>query len=410
MTIIQALKSKACPVAAVAFLWSLASGLLGLALPLYLAAAGHTPREWGLLAGVVAFAMIPAEPAWGWFADRLGIAAPLVVSLVASALLAPLYLLAGGLGALVAIQVARGLIHVAGAPVCRKALANSLGPERSATGLGIFQAAVTAGSGAGTLVGGYFVSHWGHAAAFYAVAALSLAGAVIAIASRGTLRALQGAVDAPARAPAQAPGRLGRTAAASLAGLAVVAAALYAGNGAGRSFLPILGTTVLRLDATQIGILLTITSLFSGLLMVFVGRASDRWGRWPLIVGGLVLLAVALLGYTGARGFGSLAAVCLLHALAVSAAAPAALAWASGVAPPERQGQIIGLYGSFEDVGLMVGPAVCGYVWDAYGPRAAYAACSAIVVLGAIAALALRGDHRTRARAQSLCSLTTHPK
>ncbi len=43
---------------------------------------------------------------------------------------------------------------------------------------------------------------------------------------------------------------------------------------------------------------------------------------------------------------------------------------------------MIGLYGACEDLGIMLGPLLCGFVWDARGPQTAFLVCAGLAALG----------------------------
>ncbi len=393
MSIAQTLKSRTATIVWIQVLRSVSWGILGLTLPLYFASIGRSASEWGLASGAFAFTMIFAEPAWGWASDRIGAAIPLLAAGMGSAALVPIFALTGNLGVLLTIQLCRGSLETAGAPSSRKLLAHSLGPGRKAVGIGLFQACQSAGSALGPLLGGVVLSRWGYSQAFAASAAVSLAAVALTLAARPQLEAAANAADAATPNPLPAleaeamPG--GHPLAAFLA-VALVGACLFAGTSAGRSFVPLLGTSVLSLQASTVALLLAVTGALSGPLTIVMGGLSDRWGRRPLLVGGLLAVGAALLGYGALHGFLGLAVCTLLLSLGSAAAVPAGVALVSDLTPYARQGRMIGLYGACENVGIMAGPVVCGFLWDGIGPRLAFVACTLFVALGVAASLCIR--------------------
>ena len=56
------------------------------------------------------------------------------------------------------------------------------------------------------------------------------------------------------------------------------------------------------------------------------------------------------------------------------------------LADREKLGMTMGLYGSFEDLGLIVGPLIFGVVWDVLGPKYLFPV-SAVAILLAIISL-----------------------
>ena len=375
---------------------SLSFGAMGLVLPLYFDSIDRSAGEWGLASGAFAFATILAEPSWGWASDRLGATIPFVMAGLGPAILAPLFALTGGLGALLALQLARGSFEFALAPSARKVLAHSLGAGRKALGVGIFQASVSAGRGLGPLVGAWALGHWDYSGAFLASAAVSLLAAVLTLAHWARF----GDPAAPARPPgavqpasplagaAEEPDGPGRT----FLAIALSAVCLFAAMGAGRAFVPLLGTSVLDLDASAVAAVLAVTGVLGGPLTIVTGNLADRWGRKPLILGGLFCAGSGLVGYACATGYASLAVSTLLLTVGFAAAVPAGVAFVSDVTPPSRQGRMIGLYGGCENIGIMAGPVLCGFVWDAQGPSLAFAATAVVTALGLVAAARVREE------------------
>jgi MFS family permease len=373
-------------------------GLLVLVLPLYLTTMGLSAAQWGLLSGAFAAGLLLAEPTWGWVSDRLGVVKPFLISRLLSAVLVLAFLVTSELWILLIVQVARGLAEVAMGPLGRKALLHTLGAERKAMGIGLFQACMAVGGGLGPLLGGTIIEHWSFGASFVACSVLSLLGLLITLASRSTLTTIgdpaprsvgvekkdsEGTHPAPDHRPYGA-----------FAFLALIAVCLFVGAGVGRSFLPVLGTSIIGLQASQVSLLLTAGGLGRGVLMVVSGRLSDRWGRRPLILCGLVLVGSSLSVFGYAVGFWDLAVLTVLHSFGVAAATPAAVAMVSDVTPAGRQGTMIGLYGAFEDLGLMLGPILCGFLWDSQGARLALAVCGLVTGLGVVPSLFVRRQLR----------------
>ena len=392
-------KSRTAIILIILLLRSVSLGIRALALPLYFVSIGRSASEWGLGSAVYAFAMMLAEPSWGGIVDRRGPAVPLLAGALGMAALVPLLALSRSLWPLLIIQLARGAMEVAGGPAGRQALAHSLGPGRKAVGIGLFQACISAGNALGPLLGGFLVQRSGYGAAFVACGATALLAAAITLSNRARLRITRDSEPAASPRALEEEGEPARGWLTTFAALATVGASLFAGVAVGRAFIPLLGNSVLGLPPEQLAAMLSITGLLGGPLTVALGRLSDLWGRRPLIVGGLAAIGSGLLGCALARGFWSLAACNLLLSAGMAAAVPAAVALVTDITPFARQGRMIGLYGSSEDLGYMIGPLLCGLVWDAWGPRPALVISSLAVAAGIGAALAVHERPRTRAAA-----------
>jgi hypothetical protein len=54
------------------------------------------------------------------------------------------------------------------------------------------------------------------------------------------------------------------------------------------------------------------------------------------------------------------------------------------VTPSAMQGTTIGIYGSFEDLGVIGAPLLFGFVWSVFGPVYIFAATSITQLIGAL--------------------------
>ena len=122
-----------------------------------------------------------------------------------------------------------------------------------------------------------------------------------------------------------------------------------------------------------------------------VGRWVDRSGpRAPLLAGLIALAAATVLFAVVVDIPGSFGLAVLLLARAAQGIAAAA-SWAAGLAliasthPPERRGTVMGLALSAVGFGVLLGPAVSGFLADAFGPRAPFLLVAALAALDAVA-------------------------
>jgi MFS family permease len=387
-------KSRTATVVYVSLLWALNLGILALVLPLHMTSIGRSASQWGVLSAAFFLAMVFAEPIWGWISDRIGIVVPLLISRLASAALIPVFALTADMGVLTIVQALRGVAEIVMPPLARTALSQSLGSDRKAMGMGVFQSCQFAGMGLGSLLAGYLVGRWSHGQVLALSSALSMAGFLATAAGRSQL-SLSEVPDSTTTCWAPSLERAARMAdrkafCERFAILAFIGVSLYTGVGATRSFLPLLGTSVAGLPPSQVALLLALVSTVGGLLMIVIGRLSDQCGRKPFVAAGLLVVSISFAAYAYSHTLGGMFLSTLLYSVGSACAIPAVVAWVSDVAPSSRQGQVIGLYGSFEDIGLMVGALLCGFVWDAYGPRLALLAIALASVPGILASVFAR--------------------
>ena len=129
------------------------------------------------------------------------------------------------------------------------------------------------------------------------------------------------------------------------------------------------------------------------------GGLSDRMGRKPLIVGGMMVQALGLLMVAGGSAFGTWVAAMVLLGLGTAMVYPTLLAAIGDVAHPSWRARSVGVYRLWRDGGFAVGALLSGVLADAYGvPLAVVAVAVLTAVSGLVVAVRMRGrDHQPAA-------------
>jgi MFS family permease len=123
-----------------------------------------------------------------------------------------------------------------------------------------------------------------------------------------------------------------------------------------------------------------------GGLQLGTGWASDRLGRKPLIVGGMVLqgMAIALIGATGSFA-PWLVGVCFLG-LGTAMVYPTLLAAIGDAVHPEERSTALGVYRFWRDAGAMAGALAAGLIADLFGFAPAMQTVAVLTVASGIVA------------------------
>lgn len=125
------------------------------------------------------------------------------------------------------------------------------------------------------------------------------------------------------------------------------------------------------------------------LLRPLAGRLADRRGRRPAILLGSAAVAIAGFLYLLPFGVPGLIAARLLLGAGEGAVFTAGSAWIVDIAPPERRGRVIGLYGLAIWAGLSVGPLIGELLLHASGYTAVWLFAGVAPLIGALIALRL---------------------
>lgn len=352
-------------------------------LSLFAQSLGAGPERIGLIVSASTLTGVLLKLPGGALSDIYGRRRLLLVGLLAFALPPFLYPFVTDLAVLTALRFAHGLATALFAPTALAAVAERF-PDRRGGALGWYTASTQAGALLGPLLGGWLAYGAGMTAAFVAAgiagcAALALFAGLPSDPSPPGLRtpdarALIGEARAGLRALA-GHRRLLVTSAAE--GARMVA------SGALMAFLPIYGLAV-GLNAGEVGLLFGAQGVVSFLSKPAMGRASDRMGRRPLILIGLLLCAASFALIPHTVGLAALLALAACFGLGEAVVTTSTAALVADLSDARALGAGMGVRGAIVDIGHASGPLLGGVLIGAAGFAGAFAAIAAMQVGAAL--------------------------
>ena len=148
------------------------------------------------------------------------------------------------------------------------------------------------------------------------------------------------------------------------------------------------------LDLWQLAAAYLPAALMLGFLPARMGRLSDRIGRAPMIIIGLVISALTSCFLPVLPTLGWFVAVFALNALGIVTATPAQKALVGDLTPREHWGRAFGFYTFTASLGTAVGPLLGGLLYDQAGHAIPFYANAILLVVSALwAMVALRRSH-----------------
>ncbi|TFC10460.1 MFS transporter [Cryobacterium algoritolerans] len=146
------------------------------------------------------------------------------------------------------------------------------------------------------------------------------------------------------------------------------------------------------LSIERVGILAAVYPAVWGAGQLITGALSDRIGRKWLIVGGMLVQAVAL-GLVGVgHGFDTWLAAAVMLGAGTAMVYPTLLAAIGDVAHPEWRARSVGIYRLWRDGGFAIGALLSGLLADAFGiPSAILVVAALTAASGAVVAVRMRG-------------------
>ncbi|MBI1941058.1 MAG: MFS transporter [Acidobacteria bacterium] len=364
-------------------------------LPLY---ARHLGLSTELVGFVVAastvtgiFLKLPA----GTLSDVFGRRRMLFIGALVFAIAPFFYILPHNASSLIAVRLIHGSATAIFGPVMAAVISDLAPAQRRGSWLGTYAASQGAGNAMGQLLGGVLLSLGGFAYPF-------LTGGVCGVVALALLPRVGSSPTLKTATPALH--RLRSSLRLILSDrmillISLATAGQYLGNGALNAFLPLYADQVAGLPAWQIGLLF---GAQTGSLLAFrplLGKLSDRWGRPPLMVAGMMASALGLLMLPFLRTFAALIALAVGYGAAFAATSATSLAWITDRATRSSYGTAHGAYGTIFDVGDASGPIAAGLLIGSIGYGAGFRLLAVpLILLSAL--LAWRG----RARADGFSS------
>jgi MFS family permease len=138
------------------------------------------------------------------------------------------------------------------------------------------------------------------------------------------------------------------------------------------------------LPVGRIGVLAALYPAVWGLGQLVTGAWSDRVGRKPLIVGGMLTQAVALALVAAADTFAVWAVAAALLGAGTALVYPTLLAAVGDVAHPAWRARAVGVYRLWRDGGFAVGALLAGVLADVFDVRAAVWAVAALTAASGV--------------------------
>ena len=261
-------------------------------------------------------------------------------------------------------------------------LADVLKPDERGRVMGYFQSFQLLGSSAGPVIGGYVATMWGLQSTFYFYSLLGLVSLVITylwikepeeIAAKKHLTHF----DLPTVK------RLLSNRSFSLACLATFTI-FFMRTGIRGTMIPLYADGELGLSETEIGAVISYSTIINLILAVPMGHAIDYYGRKPAIAKSLFVTMLAAVAFPNTTDYFTLSLASVLLGVGTSGAGQAPLALATDATVDEPRGISMGVYRLFGDIGYVVGPIILGVIADGMGLRAPFYFTAALLLVSTV--------------------------
>lgn len=384
---------KLLPFYAIVLTWNIAwtASVNGPVMPLYVQSAGIGIIGWSLLVVTYGVGMILVEWFWGASYDRFDRKHLMLLTVLIMTALYPLYTLQTNVPYLMVLEFLSGAFGVAMGPSTRAFVSEESPVESLGLFTGLLLISSTLGSIIGAALGAFIAQVWSFKYSFYASCLLSLFTSLLILFALPKRKRRVGTTT-----PTSLTGGLTTVLHLRSTGFLYLAALFATIGGASmRSFLPLYASEQVRLSTFQVGILISANSAAQLVAMMLLGFLSDRVGRRRMIVAGFTLSALAFPFFFIAKSPYELVAVSLAVSVGLSASS-LLFSLIPEITPERLYGTVIGVYGCFEDAGVILSPTVYGVIWSSYSPVSIFAAASLSSLFAALLLLPVSQTLRSK--------------
>ena len=328
-------------------------------LALFAESLGASPERIGVIVSVSTLTGVVLKLPSGALSDIYGRRILLRIGVIAFGIPPFFYPFISDLNVLTLLRLFHGLATAIFAPSALATVAE-LYRERRGAALGTYTACTQSGALLGPFIGGYLAFAYGYSSAFLTAGLFGCAAIVLFYSLH---------LSPP-------PPRLHDTGLASVwsemwRGFSIVArnrkvlvtsstdAAKMIANGALMAFLPLYGISV-GLNAGEVGLLFTIQSLTSFVSKPIMGRVSDRMGRQPLIMLGLLICAATFVSIPHVSELALLLVLSAGFGFGEAVVSSSSSAFVADSSEFKTLGAGMGMQGTIGDIGHASGPLLAG--------------------------------------------------
>jgi len=351
-------------------------------LALFAESLGAGPERIGLIVSVSTLTGVFLKLPSGALSDIYGRRLLLRIGVVAFGLPPFLYPFVSDLNVLTTLRFVHGLATAIFAPSALATVAE-LYRERRGAALGTYTACTQSGALLGPFIGGYLVYAAGFSSAFVTAGVFGCVAVAIFYSLR--LNAPPPRLHEKGLTPLLAEMWKGFTIMAKNRKVLITSstdAAKMIANGALMAFLPLYGVAA-GLNPGEVGLLFTVQAFTSFCSKPIMGRVSDRVGRQPLIMIGLLICAATFVCIPHVSLFAFLLVLSAGFGFGEAVVSSSSSALVADSSEFKTLGAGMGMQGTIMDIGHASGPLLAGVLIERMSYANAFAIIAGIQLLAA---------------------------
>ncbi|HJV16152.1 MAG TPA: MFS transporter [Bacillales bacterium] len=131
-------------------------------------------------------------------------------------------------------------------------------------------------------------------------------------------------------------------------------------------------------------------NMSSSIFSMPIGMLSDRIGRRPVLISGLLIFAVIYLGFGIVKSVPWIWVLFVLYGFYFAFTEGIQKAYIADIVPEGQRGTAMGTFNAMTGLAALPASIMAGYLWQTFGPMAAFSTSSVIAVVAALLMMILR--------------------
>jgi MFS family permease len=354
-----------------------------LAVLIYAAHLGASPAVIGVIAALFAIVGVISSVSIGRWVDRVGPKLPILISSVVMVACGAVPYYWREVAALFLVAIGVGTFHNVFYIVQSQLVGRYGKPEERAANFSLSSLANSAATFLGPVVAGIGIDHIGHPITFLLLAFFALVPLPVIVANLLQFPPMpQQVAPAPHDKPAwSAWGLLREPALLRIYMVSVLANGTWS---VVNFLIPLYGLQV-GLDATRIGTMMGVFAAATVAIRVALPFILRRMAPWQLMVMSLFACGTGFLLLPFTQSFVLLTAICFWIGIGLGVSGPMTMTLLYDASPPNRQGEVIGMRVTMQNVCQAAVPLFSGVVGTAVGVSPVIWVISALILWGCFA-------------------------
>jgi len=388
--------SQLFPLCFAVFVSMLGFGLVMPLLPIYARDFGATGTQLGFLTASFAIARLITTFPGGWLADRAGRKKPVILGLLAYSAVMSLYGFSQDVNQLILLRGLQGLASGIVWPVISTMVVEMVLPRDRSKAMGLHEMMHFLGMVIGPALGGVLAGVFTIAIPFLVCGVLAFfSSLIVALTVQETVSAKQRTENPHPRTDSRISTR--NEAISTLKkltpytsifiGLCIAQFILVFSNALMQPVLSVYANEEMGISEVGVGMLFTVQGIVTLLATIPMGIVADEVGRKPMIVLGKIIHASAALLVIVSGSLWPLLLVMTMRGFGRSMSNPSITAMFSGLVSTSKRGRGMGIFNLFRNVGLVVGSAVGGFLYEFSSSEAPFIACTGVGLIGVLVVL-----------------------